>query len=307
MKADVTIIMPTYNKDKYISDALDSVLMQQTDYKYQIIVADDCSTDGTVAIVEDYKKKFRGKILLLKSKKNQKLFKNVIRAYKKTKAKYFSVLDPDDYWTDKLKIQRALDFLEGHKDYTVYFSNTKIERFDDKNTKSDACEKYVWTDNSYDFDFNGYLRNSGSFGHTSSTVFRNVIFKKGIPYKMRHLSSPTQETTFRGDTFRNLIHIYEGKGHYEPIVDSVYRITNEGIWTRLSRQDQLLLNMNLFKDLHIYFDKKYLGLLYRAYVTFRELRSQNILGAGASQVKDVEAMCSSAEFQDYLKSNVCEG
>ena len=75
--ADLTIIIPSYNKADYISQAFDSIFAQKTTYDYKIIVADDCSYDGTVDIVKQYQEKYPDKIILLTSDKNQKLYKNI--------------------------------------------------------------------------------------------------------------------------------------------------------------------------------------------------------------------------------------
>ena len=69
----LTVIMPTFNKEKYISQALDSVLMQETNYIYQVIVADDCSSDKTISIVKSYQQKHPNKIQLLCGQFWQKL------------------------------------------------------------------------------------------------------------------------------------------------------------------------------------------------------------------------------------------
>ncbi|MBR5964558.1 MAG: glycosyltransferase family 2 protein [Treponema sp.] len=282
----LTVIMPTFNKEKYISQALDSVLMQETNYIYQVIVADDCSSDKTISIVKSYQQKHPNKIQLLESPKNQKLYKNILRAYEITKTDYFTVLDPDDYWTDAKKIQKALDFLEANKEFTLYLGNTEMNG-----------EPYVQASHSYDFDFYDCLADRASFGHTSSTIFRNVIFYHGIPYKMKNLSSATQERTFRGDSFRNFIHLFEGNGHFEPFVDSVYRVTEEGIWTSLSRAEQQMLNINLYKDMYLYFGKDYPELLNKSYRMLSELKTQ--LPAN-DEIKAVEELCNSRDFQEYL-------
>ena len=222
--ANITIIMPSYNRGEYIAEALDSVFMQETNYDYQIIVADDCSTDKSVEIVKQYQKKYPNKIILLTSEKNQKLYRNILRAYEITKTDYFCVLDPDDFWIDKHKIQRALDFLEKNKEFTIYSTDT-----------------------------------------TTGSIFRNVIFKNGIPEKMKNLECSSQEVSFRGDSFRNIIHLHEGKAHCVPDVDGVYRITNNGIWQSLSELEQNLQNAVMFKDFWLYFDKKYPELLVHSY------------------------------------------
>ena len=115
MQKDLTVIMPCFNKVKYVAEALDSVFAQRTCYSYEIVVADDCSTDGTLDVIARYEAAHPGVIRVLRSNCNQKLFRNVVRAYAQVRTKYFCVLDPDDYWSDPLKVQRALDFLESRR------------------------------------------------------------------------------------------------------------------------------------------------------------------------------------------------
>ena len=75
----------------YIKECLDSIFMQETNYSYQLIVADDHSTDNSVEIIKEYQAKYPNKITLLESDVNQKLYKNVLRAYEITKTPYFTV------------------------------------------------------------------------------------------------------------------------------------------------------------------------------------------------------------------------
>ena len=260
--ADITIIMPSFNKEKYIKEALDSVFMQETSYNYHIIVADDCSVDKTVEIVKEYQKKYPEKITLLTSEKNQKLFKNVIRAYAITKTDYFCVLDPDDFWIDKHKIQKALDFLENNKDYTIYVTDT-VQQLPNGERKQFIKRKHV-----IDSCFDDYLKGKAALGCTLGSIFRNIIFKNGLPDKMFNLSSSTIEQSFRGDSFRTAIHLQKGKAHCTPFEDAVYRVTDEGLWMGTSKLGQNLLTANLNKDLWLYFDKKYPEFLVNSHNIF---------------------------------------
>ena len=213
--ADITIIMPSFNKEKYIKEALESVFMQETTYDYHIIVADDHSTDRTVDIVREYQAKYPDKITLLTSDINQKLYKNVRRAYEITKTDYFCVLDPDDFWIDKHKIQKALDFLEKNKDYTIYVTDT-IQQLPDGTRK-----QFIKRRREIDTTFEDFTNGKGALGCTLGSTFRNVVFKNGLPDKMVNLVSPTNEQSFRGDSFRTALHLHEGKAHCVPFEDAV--------------------------------------------------------------------------------------
>ena len=264
--ADITIIMPSFNKEKYIGEALDSVFMQETTYDYHIIIADDCSTDKTVEIVKEYQSKYPNKITLLTSEKNQKLYKNVLRAYEQTKTDYFCVLDPDDFWIDKHKIQKAIDFLEKNKDYTIYVTDT-LQQLPD-GTRSPLIKRRRIKDSC----FNDFLKGKAAIGCTLGSTFRNVVFKNGLPDKMLNLTSPTNEQAFRGDSFRSALHIHAGKAHCVPEFDAVYRITEEGLWMGSSRLAQNLLTANFYKDMYFYFDKKYPELLVISFNAFNVLK-----------------------------------
>ena len=262
--SDITIIMPSYNKEKYISEAFDSVFMQETSYDYHIIVADDCSTDRTVEIIKEYQKRYPNKITLLLSDKNQKLYRNVLRAYEITKTDYFCVLDPDDYWIDKHKIQKALDFLENNKDYTIYVTDTDIQ------TLNGERKQFIKRKKVTDSTFNDFLNDKAALGCTLGSTFRNVIFKHGIPEKMKKLECETMERSFRGDSFRTAIHLHEGKAYCVPEVDAIYRITEEGLWQGGDELSKKLLTANFNKDLWLYFDKKYPELLKFSYMAFNK-------------------------------------
>lgn len=260
----LSILIPTYNKEKYIAECLDSIFMQRTKYTYQIIIADDCSTDSTLEIVKKYQDQYPDKnFIILTSEKNQKLYKNILRAYEITKTDYFTVLDPDDYWIDKYKIQKALDYLEKNPEYTIHTSNSYQKLRDGSiipfSSRVDS-----------DSTFKNYLKADPIFGHTSGTFFRNVIFKYGIPEKMKQLPTPSCEVSYRGDSFRNFIHIHEGKAHTTSHYESVYRITDEGIWQGMTEFEQDITNTEFFINIWLYHNKKYSNLILLACIHFKK-------------------------------------
>ena len=287
---DLTIIIPLYNKEKYVADALDSVFNQKTDYTYNIIIADDCSTDRSLDIVREYSNKYPGVIKILESKKNQKLFKNVIRAYSIIDTPYFCVLGPDDYWTDYLKIQKSLDYLSSHPQCTIYVTNTWVLCQD--GTKS----KYLKASAAQDSSFDDFIKGRAVVGNALGSMMRNVVFKDGLPGKLCRELTEEQQNCFRGDTFITAIHIHKGIAHYEPECDAIYRITPEGIWQGMPLFDRYIFGAKIQLNLYEYFDNEYIDLLYMAknFVSIAEhslLSHTNTCDINATKEKIKELVC----------------
>lgn len=264
--ADLTIIMPLWNKAKYIADALDSIYRQKTRFSYHIIVADDHSTDGSLNIVARYEAQHPGTITVLKSDTNQKLYKNVIRAYAITKTPYFCVLDPDDFWMSEAHVENALSYLSTHPDFTIY--SARIQPLG-KDGERRPC---LFPTRAADSDFADYLRGKSVIAFTQTCVYRNVVFSKGLPQRLLEYESPTKERTLRGDSFRNFLHIREGKAHYSPAIEGCYRLTGEGIYAGTNSFDQHLLNAQLFVDIWQYDKQQHVELLYRSWKIYRKAK-----------------------------------
>lgn len=262
--ADLTIIMPTWNKEKYVAAALDSVFAQRTSHTFRVLVADDHSTDQTLEIVASYSARHPGVIEVLASDVNRKLYRNVLRAYAATKTPYFCVLDPDDYWISDTHVEDALSFLDAHPDFTVYSAGirylnpdgtTRSAGFPDREVVSD------WTD---------FVNVRATVAFTQSSVFRNVVFAKGVPEAMLRPAYPTMERSFRGDSFRNFLHIREGKAYYSPKTDGCYRLTDEGIYAGGTDLKRLMINAQLYLDLWRYDGERSPGLLAYSCKLFRQ-------------------------------------
>lgn len=128
MKPSVSIICPTYNHEEYISDAIESFLMQKVDFPIEIIIHDDASTDNTVNIIKRYEKKYPDLIKPIYQKENQ-YSKGKIPAhfvYKKATGKYIAICEGDDYWTDPYKLQKQFNFLELYPEYIAVTHNVKM-------------------------------------------------------------------------------------------------------------------------------------------------------------------------------------
>lgn len=118
----VSICCITYNHEKYIKSALDGFLMQKTNFKYEILVHDDASTDSTATIIREYENKYPDIIKPIYQTENQyskdkNIKENFI--FPKVKGKYVALCEGDDYWSDENKLQLQVDFLEKHDDYSL--------------------------------------------------------------------------------------------------------------------------------------------------------------------------------------------
>ena len=124
--------MVTYNQEQFIEKAINSVLSQETNFNFRLIIGDDCSTDRTTSICEKYANNFPDKILLLKSDINKGIIRNYLRCFDECSAEYICILEGDDYWIDNLKIEDQATFLNindkiglVHSNYTMYKEEEK--------------------------------------------------------------------------------------------------------------------------------------------------------------------------------------
>ncbi len=118
-KPMVQIVCVTYNQKDYIKEALDSFLMQKTNFKFEVLVGDDCSTDGTTEIVAEYAKKYPDIIKHIHRQPNMGCLANFMDLCESVTAKYAAFCDGDDYWTDENKLQKQFDFMEKNEDVNI--------------------------------------------------------------------------------------------------------------------------------------------------------------------------------------------
>lgn len=128
----VSICCTTFNHSKYIADALNGFLSQETTFPFEILIHDDASTDGTKEILIEYAKKFPTIIKLILQTENQfsKGIKAHTIAFKQCSGKYIAFCEGDDYWIDPLKIQTQLDYMELNNDLSLCFHNAWIHQYE---------------------------------------------------------------------------------------------------------------------------------------------------------------------------------
>jgi len=214
-KPFVSVSMITYNHEAFISQAIEGVLIQETDFPVELIIGDDCSTDRTREICLAYQKKFPDKIRVLPREKNLGITGNSTDVFKNCDGKYVALCEGDDFWTHPQKLQKQVDFLEANPDFAMC-SHNAIVIYNNKNKAS-----HELTDNKKDvFTFDDVVKKNFSMP-TNSCVFRNNIFQ----------SLPDSFPMF--DWAVHLLSSSKGKIKFLDEVMSVYR-KHEGGWTNLS-------------------------------------------------------------------------
>lgn len=124
----VSVVVTTYNHERYLAEALDSILAQQCNFDFEIVLGEDCSTDGTLAICQVYKAKYPEQITLITSDENVGWRKNYRRTIAAARGRYIALCDGDDIWCDTNKLQTQADLLESAPECAMCY--TRSERTD---------------------------------------------------------------------------------------------------------------------------------------------------------------------------------
>ena len=220
MKPLVSVYCLTYNHEKYIRDALEGFVSQKTSFPFEVYVHDDASTDNTATIIKEYAKKYPGIIKPIYQIENQYSKKVSIAKtflYPLMKGKYIAICEGDDYWCNENKLQRQVDWLENHPDYSFCVHNTRLIDMRDGSEKT-------FNECIYDKDisFEEIIQGGGAHFHTSSFMFRAEF--RDVPDEFR-LSGV-------GDYPRAIYMSLCGKVRYLHEIMSIYRFQVEGSYTR---------------------------------------------------------------------------
>lgn len=167
----VSVICQTYNHENYIVDCLESLVSQKVDFRYEILVHDDASTDKTAEIIRGFEKKYPDLIKPIYQKVNQwSLGKKVLTGIQlpRCTGKYVAICEGDDYWIDSLKLQKQVNYLENNPDCTMSFHNA-IEHWSD-NRKKDSMFSHI-----VDRVYSGLELYKEWIVPTASVVFRRNI------------------------------------------------------------------------------------------------------------------------------------
>lgn len=247
----VSIRLMTYNHEAYIEEALKGINNQRTNFEFEAVVGDDFSTDNTLQKIKNYRitnsnlklrilERTKGDDYDKKRQEKGRLY-NFVNILEHCKGTYIALLDGDDYWTDPLKLQKQVDFLEAHPGYAICFHRANVQREDGSMYLHSVPESktpyYTYTD----------LLQQYNFITTASVVFRKPdafilpawFFK--IPF---------------GDM--GLYYLLSKNRKIACIEDcmSVYRIHTQGVFQKNNKLHQNKQFLQFFSILYPHLDEK---------------------------------------------------
>lgn len=161
-----------YNHEKTIKQTLDGIIMQKTDYPFDVIIHDDASTDSTADIIRDYERKYPNLIKPIYEIENQyskgngilsNIVENALKGYK-----YVALCEGDDYWINKNKIQKQIDFLENNSEYSMCCTDAVV-------ITPEGKESWPISDRDIDLKVEDLIKRGGLYIATASIVYRNDV------------------------------------------------------------------------------------------------------------------------------------
>jgi glycosyltransferase involved in cell wall biosynthesis len=243
MKVSVMII--TYNHQRFISQALESVLAQKVDFDYEIVVGEDCSTDGTREIVMDFHRRFPDRIVPLLRAHNLGSSGNMEATLAACRGQYLALLEGDDYWTSENKLKKQVDFLDAHPDYSLCCHRVQFLN----EISADGVEVFP-TRPAGSYTIEDLLK--GNFVMTCSSVFCRRSLDP-LPPKFQKLEPL--------DWARFAVIAKHGKIELMDETMARYRVHHGGVWTSTPQTTRLRASVQMLKALD-----KYFGFQYRAII-----------------------------------------
>jgi glycosyltransferase involved in cell wall biosynthesis len=232
-KPIVSVVMITYNHEKYIAEAMNGVFMQKCDFDIEFIIANDKSKDHTNQaineIIDQTAIPDHIKLRYYNHPNNKGMMKNFIWSLQQAKGEYIALCEGDDYWTDPLKLQKQLDFLEGNEEYSFCFTRAKMLNKGKLNLHPIPFNKTVFLGED--------LLKTYNFICTATVVFKAEVIKSNINIEKYPF----------GDLALHLKASKEGKINCLQDVTAIYRIHQSGLWSRQTVIKQLKMYLDFYK------------------------------------------------------------
>lgn len=234
----VTVCCTTYNHESYVREAIESFLIQETEFPFEIIIHDDASTDGTAAIILEYAERYPRLIRTIIQTENQYSKAGLINprfVFPKATGKYLALCEGDDYWMDRRKLQKQVTFLENNPDYVITYSD--CQPFDENGV--------------IDRDYGGAREDLSATQlkkatpiFTLTSCFRNVIDE--VPLDLM--------SARYGDFVTWSLLGHHGKGKYlAEVSPSAYRVHDRGIHSSKDDNQRAAMRLITISALYSYY------------------------------------------------------
>jgi glycosyltransferase involved in cell wall biosynthesis len=252
-KPIVSICSITYNHEDFIEEALDTFLMQETNFPFEIVIDDDASSDNNQNIIEKYSKAFPHIIKANLRNDNIGMINNYIKNTKRAKGKYIALCEGDDYWTDSLKIQKQCDFLENNKNYAFCFHDYDIWNETEESYHTNVSVHHI------NFPINAIYSSTrillGPFvASTLTLMFKNIIDRPNCLNRL----------PFGDKSFEKLLAFY-GDGYFINDSMACYRNHNKGISKKIKWQESMsnheMINIELYECLQKTFPNQHIEVV----------------------------------------------
>lgn len=255
----LSIIVLTYNHERYIKECLDSIISQKVNFKYEVLVGNDNSPDSTKKILDQYEKEYSQIFKIYNRKVNLGATKNYLDLLKKSCGEYVILLEGDDYWTDKNKLSILVDFLDNNREYIgVFHKVNEVDEFGNiiSTFPSLKIEKELYEINSIEqFLKNSYKENRGQVIHIQSIMYRNIYINGLDERTEKYLTSGKMIA----DVQTKLLILSKGKLKYlNKNMGNYRRIIKEGGTSFSSQSKDFLFEelIRVYTEINKYFEYK---------------------------------------------------
>jgi len=221
----ISVLVITYNHEKFIDECLAGIVMQKGIDLMEIVVADDCSTDGTRALLQAWQAK-DPRIKLILNEKNLGVARNFVKGWRACQHKYVAFCEGDDFWIDPDKLRKQL--FEFAIDSTVSLVYTNYHKMDENR---ELLQKSVLIDQPIKFKLEDLIMSHGP--RTNTVMLKRSVIPENLPASFFSVLNP--------DDFIFAYALTQGYGKFCDFAGSVYRLHGGGIWSSLEKTEQKMI------------------------------------------------------------------
>lgn len=233
----ISVLMLTYNHAPYLKEAIEGVLMQQTDFDFELIICNDCSPDSSEQVIQPFVDKHPEIISYFRHKKNIGFIENQRFAFKKANGKYIAYCEGDDYWTCPNKLQFQYDFLEKNSEFVMTTARNLVLHQDSGKITNDGKDLIFENKEVVDYTQETF------FNERPTQTLTYLIRKDAIDLKWIDVYP----------NYRDLYYFYHalefGKGRAFNKIVGVYRLHEGGVYSSLENEKKLRTSIDIFSNI----------------------------------------------------------